>query len=324
MQQSQHREPLILPFFTRRRVGECINTGVALFKFYRKTMLRLALLVLLPIALLHAVPVFSLQQQGMDNQRMESRYIDPYSEYYDEDPFGDEEWKLVVMQSLAILAIMGLATAVAVRHHEDEPRGDEDVVRMRDLRVKDIFTTMGRQWFGILLSTAFASFIAWILLKLISVTWDNSLGAVFLLVFVLPIFLLLLYFVFVSHPHWCLKTEWKKGRAISLVFSNFGSFLGLVFMITLVVFFAQMVTELPWRLLVILRDDLLSEAARNVAVAWTYDVLLYLFSAFKLLYFYLSVLIAVLVCFYFYGNCVARKALNYDDLNLLIETFDKP
>ena len=87
----------------------------------------------------------------------------------------------------------------------------------------------------------------------------------------------------------------------------------------------KVVTELPWSLLISIRDTLLERSvATDVTASWAFEVLLYLYTAFCLLYAYVSVLIVILVCFYFHGDTVVRKALGTDELELLIENFDQP
>lgn len=330
MKESQ--QPKILPFFMRRRVGECVNTGVALFKFYRKTMLRLALLVLLPIALVHAVSVFSVGQRSLDNsENVSSDYVVYYSDYYNvyfgpDDRWGTNEWALIAMQSLAILAIMAIATAVAVRHHEDEPRGDEDTVRTRVLPLKSVFRTMGTHWWRILLTSLGCALVLWLIFWFYSEAWGNTEDIVLVSLFVvIPFMMPMLFVMFMIQPHVSLKVERKKKTVLGMIFSRFGAFLGLVYVALLVFVMAQVVTELPWSLLISIRDTLLERSvATNVTASWAFEVLLYLYTAFCLLYAYVSVLIVILVCFYFHGDTVARKALGTDELELLIENFDQP
>lgn len=327
-------EPLLFPFVERRTVGDCMSDGVAFLKLYRKPFLRFILVVLLPIALLHAVPEFMRRQQQLDDEMAMMGASQTYDYYYDNPDFTSEETDLYVpdaaFMTLALLALVGFTTALVAIHHGDAPRGDEDKDNVREVPVGRLLRAVRKHAGSIVISALPAGVVLWAVRLLCNKIYDEggfagfSLTFFFVLGFIIPVMGSILLLLLMSPSGNIIVRPLKKQSIYELVVSHLGSWLALTYSVIVVILLMQEMTFLPWELFTFVRETLLSQhAAAVVEQSWFFDAFLFLYTVLSLVYLYVSMSIALPALAFYGGNLVARAELTVSELNKEIEIFEQ-
>lgn len=277
-----------ISLYESRTVGETINIAIDFLRQNWRTALRLSVYLLLPIALLHSVGIFSL-------------VMSLKSDYYNSTDLGFIFTMLFFFIGLSVTYTLILTL---VQYYQGSVDGDLSMLTFRDVRgvlwrnFKRVIAAM----MPILLLMVVCSLVFTVLMfiPLISLV---ALVAYFVLFFVMM--MVPIYYTLEGVP---LGLAFK--RSFTHAKESWGRLLGLMFALLLVVFIILGATSMPMTVFTFAKDSLLPSGELDITYEMIFNIIMYVFIVIETFFSYLSMALVVTAMVFHYG----RNARQHDDL----------
>lgn len=273
-----------ISLYVNRSVGETINIAIDFLRQNWRTALRLSVYMLLPIALLHSVGIFTLAKSLT-------------SDYYNSTDVGMMLTLLFFFISLSTIYTLILTL---VQYYQGSDDGDLSMLKFRDAR-----GTLWRNFRRVMLA------MIPILLLLIVCTLLMSVLIFFIIT--IPAYFVL-FFILMMIPIYYVLEHVPLGYAFKRSFSHakesWGTLFGLMFTLLLVVAFILGATMMPMLVFKYTAHDLLPGGKMGTSAQLIYEVVMYVFIVIETFFAYLSMAMVVTAMVFHYG----RNARRHDDV----------
>ncbi|MBO4723505.1 MAG: hypothetical protein J5629_11350 [Muribaculaceae bacterium] len=277
-----------ISLYESRTVGETINIAIDFLRQNWRTALRLSVYLLLPIALLHSVGIFSL-------------VMSLKSDYYNSTDLG---FLLTALFFFIGLSVTYTLILTLVQYYQGSVDGDLSMLTFRDVRgvlwrnFKRVIAAM----MPILLLMVLCSLVFAVLMfiPLVSLV---ALVAYFVLFFVMM--MIPIYYTLEGVP---LGLAFK--RSFNHAKESWGRLLGLMFALLLVVFIILGATSMPMTVFTFAKDSLLPSGELDITYEMILNIIIYVFIVIETFFSYLSMALVVTAMVFHYG----RNARQHDDL----------
>lgn len=283
-----------IPLYARRTIGEKINAAIDFLRQNWRVALRFSIYLLLPIALLHSVGIFTFIRSLTS------------------DTYNSTDIGFLVSSLISFVSICLLYTLIITlfQYYQASTDGDLSMLSFRDVK--------GLMW------TNFKRLLL-IMIIILGITILISLLVVAILelpILLLPFFLLIptllgsaiLFFILMMVPiHYLLENS-TVAEAFSRSFSHaresWGRLFALMFAMILVVGIINSVASLPMLVFMIATEILSRSGESSQVLSITFDVILYAFIILETFFGYLSMALVITTLVYHYGS----NARENDDL----------
>lgn len=275
-----------IPLYEDRTVGETINIAIDFLRQNWRTALRLSVYLLLPIALLHSVGLFTF-------------FMSLTREHYNSTDLG---LLLTLVFMFIGLAVTYTLILTLFQYYLGSDDGDLSMLTFRDVK-----GTLWRNFRRVML--------AMLPILLLMAVFTLLIVFLFFLVFTIVVYFVLM-FILMMIPIYYVLEHVSLGNAIKRAFSHgkesWGRLFGLMFSLFLVVIFILSAASLPLSVFYYATDSLMPSGETSVTTKMILDIIFYVLIVIETFFAYLSMALVVTAMVFHYG----RNARRHDDLAL--------
>lgn len=287
-----------ISLYTRRKIGEKINAALDFLRQNWRTALRFSIYLLLPVALIHSVGVFTIFKSTFANK------INTI------DLSVIMSFKFMVISVCIIYALI----LTLFQYYQGSDDGDLSMLTFRDVR--------GQLW------SNFKRVATLAIPVMITVVVAFFVSMIIIFVPFLSLFALLaiatLVFIMMMAPIFYVMEDVTAGAAFNRAFSHaktsWGGLLGLMLSMFLVVLVIQSITAMPMLVFAFAYNNL-TLAPEQTGYGWSiaWDAIVYIFTIAQTFFSYLSIALVVTTMVFHYGS----EASVQDDVGIAndIENF---
>lgn len=279
-----------IPLYVDRSVGETINIAIDFLRQNWRTVLRLSIYLLLPIALFHSVGVFTWVRSIS-------------SDHYNSTDLGFLLTSLFLLIGLSATYTIILTL---VLYYQGSVDGDLSMLTFKYVK-------------GVLWRNFLRVIVAMLPIILLMIVF----AAIFFIFLFVPmaapaavIAYLVLFFIMMMIPIYYVLEDISLskafGRSFSHARSSWGRLLGLMLALMFVVAIILSSTSIPMALFLFTSDSLLPSGELGTTAEMIFDVILYVFLVFETFFAYLSMVLVVTSMVFHYGRISSSR----DDIAL--------
>lgn len=279
-----------ISLYVDRSVGDTINIAIDFLRQNWRTALRLSIYLLMPIALLHSVGIFTWVRSIS-------------SDYYNSSDIGF--LSTIFFQLIGLCATYALILTL-VLYYQGSVDGDLSMLTFR--YVKGVIWSNFKR---VLLCMLIILFFMALLTGVCIVLFFIPLGApAAILIYVI------MFFIMMMIPIYYVLEDVSLGQAIGRSFSHaknsWGRLFGLMFALMMVVGIILSATSLPMTVFIFTSDSLLPSGELGTTADTIFDIIIYAFIVIETFFAYLCMALVVTVLVFHYG----RVSSSHDDLAL--------
>lgn len=286
-----------IPLYVRRTLGEKINVAIDFLRQNWRVALRLSIYLLLPLALMHSVGLFTFIKSITG------------------DSYNSTDLGFLTSAVFSILSMVLVYTLILTlfQYYEGSTDGDLSMLSFRDVR--------GQLWRNFKRIVV----ILWPILAIIvllSLMMFVIMFVPFFSLLVLAVFATLAFILMMAPIHYVLE-DVNVATAFRRTFSHaqqsWGKLFGLMFALLLVSTIIESAVGVPTMVFFFIVENLSSSGEASFSLKLTFDIILYVFFILQSFFGYLSLALVVTTLVYHYGS----NAREIDDLAIAsdIENF---
>lgn len=282
-----------IALYTRRTLGEKINVAIDFLRQNWHVALRFSIYLLLPLALIHSVGVFTLVRSIT-------------SDHYNSSDVG-AIFSIVIFVIVACLIYTLILTLF--QYYQGSDDGDLSALTFKDVK--------GQMWKNlkrilVLLPSILAIAVPLSFIMLV------SLVVPFISLFVFVGYSIMMFIVMLVPIYYILencKVRDAYGRSFSHARESLGKLIGLMFALLLVVSIISTSTSMPMVIFLFVTEQLIPSGQLSRAVSLSFDIILYVFVIIQTFFSYLSMALVVTTLVFHYGS----NAREQDDLAIAVD-----
>lgn len=275
-----------ISLYENRSVGETINIAIDFLRQNWRTALRLSVYMLLPVALLHSMGIFTL-------------VMSIGSERYNSIDMGFLLTSLFLFLGLGVTYTLILTL---VQYYQGSEDGDLSMLTFRDMK-------------GVLWLNFRRVITAMLPILLLMAVFTLLMFLLIFFIVTIPVYFIL-FFILMMIPIYYVLEHVSLGDAFSRTFTHakesWGQLFGLMFALLLVVGIILSATSMPMTVFIFTKDSLLPGGEYGMTSEMIFDIILYVFLVIETFFAYLSMALVVTAMVFHYG----RNARRHDDLAL--------
>ena len=282
-----------IALYTRRTLGEKINVAIDFLRQNWHVALRFSIYLLLPLALIHSVGVFTLVRSITNDNYTSSDISAVFSIII-----------FVIVSCLIYTLILTL-----FQYYQGSDDGDLSALTFKDVK--------GQMWKNlkrilVLLPSILAIAVPLSFIMLV------SLVVPFISLFVFVGYSIMMFIVMLVPIYYILencKVRDAYGRSFSHARESLGKLIGLMFALLLVVSIISTSTSMPMVIFLFVTEQLIPSGQLSRAVSLSFDIILYVFVIIQTFFSYLSMALVVTTLVFHYGS----NAREQDDLAIAVD-----
>ncbi len=269
-----------IPLYARRTLGEKINAAIDFLRQNWRVALRFSIYLLLPLALIHSVGLFSFFR-SLTNHTYNS---------------VDSGFILSAIISVVSLILVYTLILTLFQYYHGSDDGELSMLTFKDVK--------GQMWFNfkkvlviVLVILVFVVPISILMLVLMFVPFFSMIVFVGYAIIVFILMMAPIHYVFEN-----INVLGAFGRSFSHARESWGKLFGLMFALLLVAGIIESVAALPMMVFVFTSDTLTPSNGVNPAITMTLDIILYVFLILETFFTYLSMTLVVTTLVFHYGS----------------------
>ena len=282
-----------IALYTRRTLGEKINVAIDFLRQKWRVALRFSIYLLLPIALIHSVGLFTLVRSIT-------------SDNYNSSDVG-AIFSIIIFVIVACLIYTLILTLF--QYYQGSVDGDLSSLTFKDVK--------GQMWKNL---KRILVLLPSLLVVVVPLSLFMMIGIVlpFISLFAFVGYSIIMFIVMMVPIYYILencKVREAYGRCFSHAKESLGKLIGLMFALLLVVSIISTSTSIPMVVFVFITEHLVPSGQLSRVVSISYDVILYVFVIIQTFFGYLSMALVVTTLVFHYGS----NAREQDDLAIAVD-----
>lgn len=282
-----------IALYTRRTLGEKINVAIDFLRQNWRVALRFSIYLLLPLALIHSVGLFTLLRSIT-------------SDNYNSSDVG-AIFSIVIFVIVACLIYTLILTLF--QYYQGSDDGDLSALTFKDVKGQ-MWKNLKRILVLLLSILAIAVPLSFIMLV--------SLVVPFISLFVFVGYSIMMFIVMMVPIYYILencRVRDAYGRSFSHARESLGKLIGLMFALLLVVSIISTSTSMPMVVFLFVTEQLIPSGQLSRPVSLSFDIILYVFVIIQTFFSYLSMALVVTTLVFHYGS----NAREQDDLAIAVD-----
>lgn len=282
-----------IALYTRRTLGEKINVAIDFLRQNWRVALRFSIYLLLPLALIHSVGLFTLLRSIT-------------SDNYNSSDVG-AIFSIVIFVIVACLIYTLILTLF--QYYQGSDDGDLSALTFKDVK-GHMWKNLKRILVLLLSILAIAVPLSFIMLV--------SLVVPFISLFVFVGYSIMMFIVMMVPIYYILencRVRDAYGRSFSHARESLGKLIGLMFALLLVVSIISTSTSMPMVVFLFVTEQLIPSGQLSRPVSLSFDIILYVFVIIQTFFSYLSMALVVTTLVFHYGS----NAREQDDLAIAVD-----